>query len=168
MCVLLRKWKAHQLPDTQSIWFLKWSDTDCHSFTRCGSAALERMPTFEAYCCDSRRACWAASSDSIFLLAGCPEALNCLICFVILQGPSWAWWQHRIQELVCFVGTERSKILLYYIYFFSQRRVRAFPQSLKPILSNFGYCSVWKRKKKYFVTNPLLHCFIALFVYWHF
>lgn len=67
--------------------------------------ALQRKPRFAAHCCVGRRAQRTASSQSIFLLAGCPEALHCSICFVILQGPSRHRWQPWNQERVCFGGS---------------------------------------------------------------
>lgn len=73
MCVFLRKWKANQLPGTQGIWFLKWSNADCHSSTRCEgwSSVKNGKAGFQAHCCAGPTPPWAASSESIFLLAGC-------------------------------------------------------------------------------------------------
>lgn len=83
--------------------------------------AVQRKPRFAAHCCVGCRAQRTASSDSIFLLAGCPETLYCLICFVILQGPSRCWWQPWIQELVCFGGVGDQQMPRHLIYPLQER-----------------------------------------------
>lgn len=118
MRVLLRKWKSNPLPDTPSIWFLKRSEADGRSPSRCGA---QRKPSSAAHRCVGRRAQRTASSDSIFLLAGCPETLRCSICFVILRGPSRRWWQPWIQELVCFGGVGHRRMPRRLIYPLQER-----------------------------------------------
>lgn len=83
--------------------------------------AEQRKPRFAAHCWVGRRAQWTASSDSIFLLAACPETLHCSICFVILQGPSRCRWQPWIQGLVCFGGVGDQQMPRCFIYPLQER-----------------------------------------------
>lgn len=126
--------------------------------------ALRRKPRFAAHCCVGRRAQRTASSRSIFLLAGCPEALRCLICFVILQGPSQRWWWPWIQELVCFDGSGDWWVPGNSIYPM-QERCQGHVLKHGVYLQKFSLQSVVHRIQK---TMPFLFpnppSFIALFI----